>query len=77
MSDVEEKILENFDLKPYVWRGYIYIFFIWQHGVETLNAFIKSLNEFHPDIKFTAEYLEECIQFLDVTINIENENKHQ
>ena len=77
MSDVEEKILENFDLKPYVWRGYIYIFFIWQHGVETLNAFIKSLNEFHPDIKFTAEYLEKCIQFLDVTINIENEDKHQ
>lgn len=72
MSDVEEKILENFDLKPYVWRGYIYIFFIWQHGVETLNAFIKSLNEFDSTIKLTVDNSEKPTEFLDVTINIKN-----
>ena len=46
MADFEEKILGTFEnkkqKKTMIWRRYIadYIFFIWQHGQESLNVFI-------------------------------------
>lgn len=33
---------------------------------------MKRLNKFHSTAKFTAEYFEKSIPFLDVTTNIEN-----
>ena len=37
-----------------VWLRYIDdIFFVWRHGEEELNIFLKNLNEFAPCIKFT------------------------
>lgn len=47
-------------------------FFMWQHRSETLNAVMKRLNKFHSTAKFTAEYFEKSVPFLDVTTNIEN-----
>ena len=38
----------------------------------TLNAFIKSLNEFDSTIKLTVDNSEKSTEFLDVTINIKN-----
>ena len=32
---------------------------------ETVDEFIESLNEFHPTIKFTAEYSKKSIQILN------------
>ena len=32
------------------------IFFIWEHGKESLEKFLNKLNSFHPTIKFTDEY---------------------
>ena len=55
LFDLEERILQNFDLGPSVWWHILY-FFKWQHGEETPNEFIESLNEFHPTINFKAEY---------------------
>ena len=47
-----------------------YIFFIWEHGEESLNVFIYQVNLFHCTIKFTAEYSKEEVNFLDLNIKI-------
>ena len=51
-------------------RRYIAIFFIWEHGEESLGKFLKKLNTFHPTIKLTVEYSKETINFLDVNIRM-------
>ena len=45
-------------------------FFIWEHGEESLEKFLTKLNSFHPTNKFTAEYLKETINFLNVNIRL-------
>ena len=71
MADLDEKILNAFEEKPMIWWKYIDdIFFIWEHGEESLEKFLKKLNTFHPTIKFTAEYLKEAINFLDVNVRL-------
>ena len=71
MADLEEKILSAFEEKPMIWWRYIDdIFFIWEHGEESLEKFLNKLNSFHPTIKFTAEYSKETINFLDVNIRL-------
>ena len=46
MAELEEKILEIVDNKPYLWWRYIDdIFFIWEHGEEKLRNFVETLNE--------------------------------
>ena len=57
MAELEEEILSEIELKPYLWWRYIDdIFFLWEHGEEKLKEFIEHLNEKHPTIKFTAEW---------------------
>ena len=69
MADLEGKILNAFDEKPMIWWRYIDdIFFIWEHGEESMEKFLNKLNTFHPTIKFTAEYSKEAINFLDVNV---------
>ena len=50
------------------------IFFIWEHREEKLKEFIDVLNKKHPTIKFTAEWSKTQINFLDVTVYLENED---
>ena len=41
MGDFEERALENYDLKPWVWWRYIDdIFLVWEHGEQSLLEFI-------------------------------------
>ena len=48
MADFEEKMLESFEKKPMIWWRYIDdIFFIWEHGEESLKVFIEQVNMFH------------------------------
>ena len=71
MAELEEEILSEIELKPYLWWGYIDdIFFLWEHGEEKLKEFIEHLNEKHPTIKFTAEWSQTSINFLDVTVSL-------
>ena len=64
MADLEEKILRASEKKPMIWWRYIdVIFFISEHGEESLEKFLNQLNSFHPTIKFTAEYSKERINF--------------
>ena len=71
MADFEEKILESFEKKPMIWWRYIDdIFFIWEHGAESLKVFIEQASMFHSTIKFTAEYSKEELNFLDVNLKL-------
>ena len=43
MADLEEKILEIVDNKPYLWWRYIDdIFFIWEHREDKLRNFVET-----------------------------------
>ena len=69
MPELEETFLASSPLKPFVWWRYIdNIFMIWQHGEEKLKDFLKELNNCHPYIKFTSNYSQEKIDFLDVRV---------
>ena len=69
MADFQKKMLGSFEKKPMIWWRYINdIFFIWEHGEESLKVFREQVNMFHSTIKFTAKYSEEEVNFLDVNI---------
>ena len=44
------------------------IFFIWLHGIERLQEFLKFIDSFHETISYTWDYSESQVSFLDVTI---------
>ena len=46
------------------------VFFIWEHGKESLEKFLNRLYSFHSTIKFSAGYSKETIIFLDVNIRL-------
>ena len=70
MAELEEEILREIELKPYLWWRYVDdIFFLCEHGEEKLKKFIEYLNEKHPTIKFTAEWSQTLINFLDVSVS--------
>ena len=52
------------------WRYIDDIYYIWEHGEESLETFLNKLNTFNPTIKFTAEYSKETINFLDVNVRL-------
>ena len=69
MAYLEERLLGSCTLKPLLWWRYIDdIFFIWEHGEESLKSFLEHINSAHPTIKFTAEFSKEKVNFLDVQI---------
>ena len=44
------------------------IFMICQHGDNRLEIFLEKLNNLHPSIKFTCEYSQENVNYLDVQV---------
>ena len=48
------------------------IFMIWTASKEGLLNFIQEINQVHQSIKFTVEYSENFINFLDTTVYISN-----
>ena len=43
MTNLEEKLISQYDQKPTAWLRYIDdIFFMWDHGKENLNKWLKS-----------------------------------
>ena len=70
-ANLEEKMLEIFEKKTMIWWRYIDdIFFIWEHGEESLRVFIDQVNLFHRTVKFTAEYSKKEVHFLDLNIKL-------
>ena len=75
MDRVENDFLETEKFKPYIWLRYIDdIFFIWTYGLEKLESFLSRLNGFHPTLKFTHNHSKKFVNFLDVSVKI-NEGK--
>ena len=73
MADLAERILKDIELQPRIWRMHVDdIFFIWEHGVDSLKQFTETLNACHSTIKFTAEWSKEEINFLDVNVRLRN-----
>ena len=70
MTELDEEILREVELKS--WQYIDDIFFIWEHGEEKLKEYIDMLNKKHPTIKFTSEWSKTQINFLDVTVYLEN-----
>ena len=71
MDYVETEFLKIQAIKPWLWKRFIDdIFFIWTDSEENLNKFLKDLNEFHPNLKFTYEKSKEKINFLDLVIKL-------
>ena len=49
-------------------------FFVWTHGEESLQQFLEHLNDFYPGLRFTSEISPQQVNFLDVTVKLqENE----
>ena len=65
MAELEEQLLANYPIEPALWKRFIDdILCIWPGPTE----FLKYLNEAHPKIKFTSEYSNTNVNFLDITI---------
>ena len=67
----ETGFLETQQLQPLIWCRYIGdIFFIWTHGEEKVNTFLKSLIELDLCIKFTYNSNEESINSFDIKVSL-------
>ena len=56
-----------------MWKRFIdIVFFIWSDSEENLEKFLKELNGFHPNIKFTFGKSKMKVNFLDVVTEIKN-----
>ena len=59
-----------------VWFRYIDdIFFIWEHGENSLKEWYEHLNNYHKTIKFTLEWSRKTINFLDTTVKKDKNNR--
>ena len=75
MKQVETESPKTQEHKPLVWfRCIDDVFFIWTHGKGTLCLFLKDLNCFHRNIKFSHEVNKKSIQFLDLNIRLSDGN---
>ena len=73
MSIFERKLLTGSCNKPLVWFRYIDdIFAIWTYGEEKLKDFMLYINSIHSSFQFTCNYSKECVQFLDVSVSVDN-----
>ena len=46
------------------------IFFIWTNGEKQLNLFLRYLNEFYPNLKFTYKTSQNSVSFLDINVSL-------
>ena len=75
MDEVETEFLKTQERTPLVWfRDIDDIFFVWTHGKEHLETFLRELNNFDTDFKFAYESNEKEIRFLDLKVKL-NEGK--
>ena len=71
MDQVEQKFLETQSKKLLIWLRYIDdIFFIWTHGEQELEIFLKDLNNFTLNLNFTDEATKNCDPFSDLTVKV-------
>ena len=81
MNAVESLFLASLHHQPLIYLRYIDdILGIWSHGSELLDSFYKSINSFHPSLKFSIERTDQSesnsIAFLDTTLTIHPNGKY-
>ena len=71
MYHFEDKYVYPYHLQPRVWYRYIDdIFMVWNHGQHELTKFITHLNTSSESITFSSECSSSTLNFLDVTVNL-------
>ena len=76
MGWFEDTFVYTYKTQPLLWKRYIDdIFMIWPHGHESLDEFVTYLNQTPKTIKFTAETSTTQVNFLDVTVTTNGNNK--
>ena len=71
MDCLENSFLETQSLQPLVWLRYIGdTFFVWTHNEKKLKKFMRELNSFHTNIKFSYEYSDKKVSFFDLQVDI-------
>ena len=69
MGTLESRILAETNPSPIHWKRYIDdIFLVWTDMKESLEQFIRSINDLHPCINFTIEFSTDKITFLDLCL---------
>ena len=71
MYDLESQFLDLAPVKPYLWlelRCIDDIFMIWTAEEQSLLEFLEWMNQLHDTIKFTHDWLERNINYLDVQV---------
>ena len=70
MAELEEEIIKECQYKLYLWWRFIDdIFLSREHGENKLKSFIDKINKVQPTIKFTAEWSQTSINFVDITLS--------
>lgn len=79
MEDLERRATDTYDLKPEIWLRYVDdTFVVWPHGEESLNGFLRHLNNIEESIKFTREIeSENNVPFLDVLVHKREQQEQQ
>lgn len=78
MAHIEHSITQQHLEHILLWKRYIDdIFFIWHGTHNSLDEFIHKANTHHPSIKFTFEYSQTEVNFLDTKIYIDKKRKLQ
>ena len=73
MGKLESQFLSECPVKPLIYKRFIDdIFLVWSHTEEELVDFVDRYNAAHPSIHFTHSYSQTEINFLDVTVKIED-----
>ncbi|CAF5034961.1 unnamed protein product, partial [Rotaria sp. Silwood1] len=77
MSNLEQKLNRFSTNKPLTWIRYVDDIFCIFNKKQNINEFLKRINKWHPNIKFTIEYEQnEKLAFLDVLIIRNNNNNN-
>ena len=73
ISIFERNLLTGSCNKPLVWFRYIDdIFAIWTYGEDKFKYFMLYINSIHSCFQFTCNYSKECVQFLNVSVSVNN-----
>ena len=69
MSTILERFLNTQHTQPLLLVRYINdIFMVWTDTTDKLNSFLRDLNGFHPNLRFTHQQSQHSTDFLDLTI---------
>ena len=74
MGKLETQLLEGDTDRPTVWWRYLDdVFIIWPHGKGCFKRFVEQINNMHPTIKFSANWLYKSVLSLDVKVTLNKE----